>query len=370
MKRSGSRIATISVFVIGIVVFFGVLYAWNNLFDIFQPVSTAKTNTIPFIIQPGESPTQIGDDLQKKGLIRNATAFRWWLKFKGGVTLEAGRYDRLNPNMTISEIIDELQKGQPDEISVRILEGSRLEEIANAAASSGLSKFSKAEFLKYTQNASTFPDRKKYPLLFKDVPANASMEGLLFPDTYYMTSNSTALDLIDTMLSEMQTQITTNKIDVYANQRQLSIYQVLTLASVVQREAGQSDNPGKIARVYLNRLYTPAGIAETGGSDVGYMQADPTVQYARDNENHPKTYWQPLTAGGHQIATDSKWNTYEFAGLPPTPICSPGLKVLLASANPPQSDYLYFFTDPHLVTHYEQTGHQFDQDTKRYGVSQ
>lgn len=364
MKRSGSRIAIISVFVVGIVVFFGVLYAWNNLLDIFQPASATKANTIPFVIQPGESPTQIGEDLQKKGLIRNATAFRWWLKFKGGVTLEAGRYDRLNPNMTISEIIDELQKGQPDEISVRVLEGSRLEEIANAAASAGLPKFNKAQFLKYTQNASTFPDRKKYPLLFQDVPTNASMEGLLFPDTYYMTSNSTALDLIDKMLSEMQTQITTNKIDVYAKQNNMNIYQLLTLASIVQREAGQADEPGKIARVYLNRL-TPEGMTETGNK----LQADPTVQYARDTENHPKTYWQPLTDYGNQIATDSQWNTYMNTGLPPTPICSPGLKILLASANPPQWDYFYFFTDPHLVTHYEQTFNQFKQDMDRYNVS-
>jgi len=347
-------------------VFLGVLYSWNNLLDIFQPVTTASVSNIPFTIQSGESPIQIANDLQSKGLIRNATAFRWWIRLKGGANLEAGRYDRLNPSMTISQIIDELQKGQPDEVPVLVLEGSRLEEIAADGANANLPKFSKADFLKYTQNASTFPDRNKYPLLFKGVPAGASMEGLLFPDTYYMASNGTALDLIDAMLSEMQTQITTNKIDQYAAQHNLSQYQVLTLASIVQREAGATDSPGQIASVYLNRLYTPAGIAETGG---GYMQADPTVQYARDTDSPPTKYWTPLADKGKNIATNNKWNTYIYPGLPPTPICSPGLKVLLASANAPTTNNLYFFTDAHQVTHYEQTGTQFAQDKSTFGVS-
>jgi UPF0755 protein len=187
-----------------------------------------------------------------------------------------------------------------------------------------------------------------------------------------MASNGTALDLIDAMLSEMQTQITTNKIDKYAAQHNLSQYQVLTLASIVQREAGASDTPGKIASVYLNRLYTPAGIAETGGTNagVGYMQADPTVQYARDTDSPPSKYWTPLANSGGNIATNNKWNTYTNPGLPPTPICSPGLKVLLASANAPTTNYLYFFTDAHQVTHYEQTGTQFAQDKSTFGVSQ
>ncbi|BCL82620.1 aminodeoxychorismate lyase [Ktedonobacteria bacterium brp13] len=368
MKRSGgSRVAIISVLVIGIVVFLGVLYSWNNILDIFQPVTTASVSNVPFTIQSGESPIQIANDLQSKGLIRNATAFRWWIRLKGGANLEAGRYDRLNPSMTISQIIDELQKGQPDEVPVLVLEGSRLEEIAADGANANLPKFSKADFLRYTQNASTFPDRSKYPMLFKDVPAGASMEGLLFPDTYYMASNGTALDLIDKMLSEMQTQITTNKIDQYATQHNLSLYQVLTLASIVQREAGASDSPGKIASVYLNRL--SSAMSAAAGTN-GYMQADPTVQYARDTEEHPTKYWTPLADVGDNIASTSNWNTYTHTGLPPTPICSPGLKVLLASANAPTTNNLFFFTDAHQVTHYEQTYQQFKQDESTFGISQ
>jgi UPF0755 protein len=192
------------------------------------------------------------------------------------------------------------------------------------------------------------------------------MEGLLFPDTYYMLPNATARDLINTMLTEMTTKIKEKKIDQLAQQQKLSIYNVLIVASIVQREAGNKDEMGPIARVYLNRVYTDNGMAETNG----YLQADPTVQYARDSEQPPTKYWQPLTAKGDQIATDSPWNTYKNAGLPPTPICSPSQASLLGVVQAPPSNYLYFFADPKGVTHFALTNDQFNQLEGQYGVSQ
>ena len=368
MKRQkGGRATIISVLVVGIIIFALVLFAWNTVLTIFEPVTSNQTQDVSVTVQNGETAAEIGDDLQNRGIIRNAYAFRIWAHLKGlDASLEAGKYDHINPRMTISEIIDQLQKGQPDEIIVLVKEGTRLEEIANAAASANLPNFKKADFLKYTSNINNFPDRNKYPLLFNGVPAGSSMEGLLFPDTYYMLPNGTALDLIDTMLTEMTTKIKENKIDQLAEQQKLSLYKVITLASIVQREAGNHNEMGKIARVYLNRVYTDNGIAETNG----LLQADPTVQYARDSEQPPTKYWLPLADKGQNIATDSRWNTYINAGLPPTPICSPSQASLLGVVQAPQSNDLYFFADPNGVTHFAQTNDQFNQLKTQYGVSQ
>jgi UPF0755 protein len=367
-RRSGGRATIISVLVVSIIIFALVLFAWNTVLDIFEPVTNNKTNDVSITVQNGETAAQIGDDLQRRGIIHNAYAFRIWAHIKGlDASLEAGKYDHINPRMTISEIIDEFQKGQPDEIIVRVKEGTRLEEIANAATSANLPKFSKADFLKYTSNINNFPDRNNYPLLFNGVPAGSSMEGLLFPDTYYMPTNGTALDLIDKMLTEMTTQIKTQKVDQLAEQNKLSLYNLITVASIVQREANNTGDMSKIARVYLNRIYTDNGIAETGG---GHLQADPTVQYARDSEQHPTQYWLPLADSGNNIATNSLWNTYVNTGLPPTPICSPSLDSLLGTVKAQASNNLYFFTDPKGVTHFQDTLDQFNQQEGQYGVSQ
>jgi UPF0755 protein len=169
------------------------------------------------------------------------------------------------------------------------------------------------------------------------------------------------------MLTEMTTKIKEKKIDQLAEQQKLSIYNVLIVASIVQREANNVPDMGKIARVYLNRVYTDRGIAETGN---GSLQADPTVQYARDSQQPPTKYWLPLGDSGKNIAIDSPWNTYTHPGLPPTPICSPSLDSLLHTATAPASNNLYFFTDPKGMTHFEDSQNQFIQDENQYGVSQ
>src|SRR5947209_5610224 len=127
MKGSGIRIAVISVLLLGLIIFGIVSYAWSTSVDIFQPVATsANAKTIPIVINPGESTAQIGDDLQAKGLIRNALAFRIWSRIKGlDKSLQAGVYKKLNSSMTISDIVDQLLNAQPDALLVVVPEGWR-----------------------------------------------------------------------------------------------------------------------------------------------------------------------------------------------------------------------------------------------------
>jgi UPF0755 protein len=366
MKRHGSRAPLISILIVGILLFAGIFAIWSAIENVLLPASSSSTH-VTIDITAGESTTQIADELQQKGVIRNALAFRIWSRIKGLDTqLKAGRYTKISPNMNISQIVGVLQQGQPDELPVFFAEGTRLQQIADTAASSNLSGFNKAQFLQLTSNFKAFPDAKNYPILYNSVPDGASMEGLLFPSTYYLAPTTTARQLIDSMLSQTVTQIQANGLVAKAQQHKMTIYDALTLASIVQREAGSQKDMGGIASAYWNRVYTDNGQTQT----LGLLQADPTVQYARDTENPPSKYWTPLTDVGANIAADSKWNTYINPGFPPTPICSPSLASMIAAAAPPTSDNIYFFADKHGITHFAATNDQFNQEEAQYGVSQ
>src|SRR5579863_5473001 len=171
MKTRGSRLAILSVLLLGLIIFGTVYFAWNTAFDIFQPASSPPGKTIPVRIYPGESAATIASDLQSKGLIRNQLAFRIWARIKGLDTqLQAGGYN-LNSNMTISDIINQLLNAMPDVLFVSIPEGYRIEQIANTFAAAGLTKFNKQDFLNYTKHPAQFPDFNKYPVL-KLIPHN------------------------------------------------------------------------------------------------------------------------------------------------------------------------------------------------------
>jgi UPF0755 protein len=361
MKKPGSRVGIISVLLCGLLIFALAYYLFNSIADMFQPASPASTSTtIPFTISQGETTAQIGDDLQHKGLIRNALAFRIWARIKGlDKQLQAGIYKKLSPSMTLNQIVDQLLDAQPDAIQVTIVEGWRIQQIADRLDEAGLAKFNEQDFLKYTENASLFPDAAKYPLL-KSVPPGHSMEGLLFPDTYDIPVNATAVDVINQMLQATEDTISANHIDTLASQHQLTIYQAFILASLVQREIRfNTDAPG-VASVYWNRIEQPN--AET----VSHLGSDPSVEYARDTDNPPKVYWTDLNDVGSNIDPNSPWNTYTHAGWPPTPICSPGLVSLLAAAAPPHTNNYFFLgkKDGHIV--FEQNNAQFQVDVQKY----
>ncbi len=340
MKRRNARGATIAVLLLGLLIFGLVFYTWNTAASIFQPVDAAgQGKTIPIQIQRGETAAQIADDLQAKGLIHNALAFRLWARIKGlDAQLQAGGYLHLNTSMTISDIIDQLLTGSPDVLYVTIPEGYRIEQIAQAFAQAGLVKFNQQDFLKYALHPDQFPNASKYHVL-QLIPKGHSMEGLLFPAIYNMPIDSTASDVMNRMLTAFDDYTQKNNLFATAKARGLTEYQVVILASLVQREISHnSDAPG-VAGVYWNRAFSTVP-----NDTAGFLGSDPSVEYARDTDNPPQQYWLPLADAGKNIETKSLWNTYIFKGLPPTPICSPGLVTLQAAATPAKSNFFYFFS--------------------------
>ncbi len=381
MKKRGSRAAIIAVLLVGILIFGVVYFAWTTVTDVFQPVDSGAGKTIPLVIQNGESTNQIADQLQSDGLIRNALAFRLWARLKGLDThLQAGAYN-LNTSMTIDAIITQLLQAQPDELVVSVPPGFRLEQMAQRIAAAGLTKFSTQDFLKYTEHPNQFPDASKYPILGCTLDTSThtqySMEGLLFPDTYLVPVSGTARDVVNLMLKEFNDKVSQNHLDTLAQQhipaapnapkrncsaKNYQVYEMVTLASLVEREVVFDSDRAGVAGVYWNRVYID------GNETAGFLGSDPSAEYSRDSQNPPQNgkYWADLSDAGKNIAPNSPWNTYTHKDWPPTPICSPQLSSLLAAANPPKSDYFYFLgkKDGHIV--YAKTYAEFQQDVQKY----
>jgi UPF0755 protein len=327
-------------------------------------VNANATTKVEFLIQPGETGAEIADQLQARGLIHNALAFRLWVKIKGVDTtkFQAGLYT-LSPSMTIDQIISLLLQGQPDEIPVTILEGWRLEQIGYQFAHINpvyhpLVNFKLSDFMNIVKNPAKL--QNKYPFL-KSIPPGNSMEGFLFPDTYNIPVDATAQDVVDIMLNNFGNKLQQYHLDTLAKQHNLSLYQMVTLASIVQREAlFDSDRP-LVASVYWNRIFRPN--AETAG----FLDADPTIQYARDSQPGTTKYWTPLNDSGRNILPNSPYNTYTHQGFPPSPICSPGLASLQAAASPAKTNYYFFLSIPHNGHNvYASTAAEFQADEQKY----
>lgn len=276
----------------------------------------------PFEISLGEPIPRISDRLQADGLIRDASAFRAYLQYAGlDTTLQAGNYT-LSPSMTAIEIAHNLQDPTPGEINFNIFKGWRAEEIAAALPTSGL-EVAPAEFLAALE---TRPDG--YALL-SDLPAEATLEGFVFPGNYRLPRELDALEMVAVFLDEFSTRLTPEILRGFRRQG-LDVYQAVTLASIVQRESVVDEEMPLIASVFLNRL--AIGMK---------LDADSTVQYALGYNERQTSWWtNPLSLQDLQI--DSPYNTYLYPGLPPGPIANPGLDALRAVAFPARSPYYYF----------------------------
>jgi UPF0755 protein len=355
MRRPNSRTAILSIFIVALLIFGSVVYAWNTTIDLFNPAGDSST-PIPLEIRPNETTAEIADDLQRKGLIRNALTFRIWARIKGlDQQLQAGYYKHLTPRMSIMEITDQLLNGQPDAIPYTIVEGYRIEQIANVFAKDNkLVKFKKDEFLNYAHHPDTFPDKEKHSLL-QYIPQDYGMEGLLFATTYEAPVQSTAQDIINLMLKMTEDTISKNNLEQIAKQHQYqNVYEMINLASVVERETGNEKTTNyrpQIASVYWNRIF------KQNDETVGLLNADPTSQYGRDTANPPSKYWSPID----DPHIDSPYNTYDNKGLPPTPICSPGLASLQAAANPADTNYYFFFAAKDGKNYFASTLAEFEQ---------
>jgi UPF0755 protein len=256
-------------------------------------------------------------------LITDADLFRLFLRYNGlDASLEAGDYT-LRRNMNFREIAEALQKASFEEVTVRIPEGWRAEQVAEMLTAEGI--MDGAVFLATVRQGAGV----EHPLV-ADRPSGASYEGYLFPDTYRIPANGTPEDLISRMLENMASKISPNALDLAASQG-YTFQEILIIASIVEREAVVAEERATIAGVYLNRL--------TQGM---YLQADPTVQYAMGYQTDTGQWWKTPVTLEEYSQVNSPYNTYLNGGLPPGPIASPGAASIIATLQPEQTTYLFF----------------------------
>src|SRR5512136_1131757 len=280
-----------------------------------------------FTIERGESLNAIANRLQSEKLIKDPDLFKRYLQYNGlDASIEAGDFE-LKQTMDIQQIAKTLQEGRIAELNVRIPQGKRLEEIADIVASQV--PISSTEFLKLTQDAGQWKSQFEF---LNDVPAGASLEGYLFPDTYSVPRDKvTARDVLLTALRNFDKKVTPQmRTDLQAQGR--TLYDAIRLASIVEREAGVEVERPTIAGVYFNRLND--GIA---------LDADPTIQYALGQTRDPNTWWPQITQDDYQ-GVQSPYNTYLHPGLPPGPIANPALASIQAAIYPEKHGYYFFRT--------------------------
>jgi UPF0755 protein len=291
--------------------------------DLEQPAGDDDA-PVAFVIEPGETAAEIAARLEEKGLISDGELFRRYVQYHGlDAGIEAGEFT-LRQTMTIPEIARMLQLGQIQEQSVTIQEGLRLEQVAAVVAEQ--TDITPAEFLALVTTG--WRDADLNFDFLANVPADATLEGFLLPETYRLPDEATAIDLLSRMLRTFDERVTPEMQAAAAN-RGLDVYGLVTLASIVEREAVLEEERALIAGVYHNRI-----------RDGWFLGACPTVQYALGT---PDNWWPQFTLEATQV--DSPYNTYHNLGLPPTPICSPGMASIEASAFPADTGYYFFLVD-------------------------
>jgi UPF0755 protein len=265
-------------------------------------------------IPQGAGPSSIGKRLIDAGVVRDRVLFRLELARSGrGRHLQAGEY-RFDRPMTVREVIAKLARGDVYLVPITFPEGLTIKQMGALFESKGFGRA--ADFVQAAANPA--------PVASLD-PRASDLEGYLFPDTYALPRHATAAQLVARMVGGFEKALTP-ELRARAAARGLDVRQLVTLASIVEKETGKAEERPLVAAVYSNRLKTGMG-----------LQCDPTVIFALEKAGR---YNGNLTR--EDLHFDSPYNTYRYAGLPPGPIASPGRASLEAAASPADAPYVYF----------------------------
>jgi UPF0755 protein len=313
-------------------------YNWVD-HQLHQPANPSNSK-VRFVVVPGSTFHEVADTLHRAGLIDSVTVFDLYARYKHlDRNVQAGAY-ALSRNLNMIQILTALQTAIPDEIFVTVPEGFTIKKTAALLDQGGVIKGS--DYL-----ALAVQGKFSYDFL-KDLPSGASLEGFLFPDTYLVPRTGTAKDLITLQLDNFKKHWDQTRAGEAA-QRNLNPLQIVTIASMIEREARFQDDRPLVASVIYNRL--AAGWP---------LQIDATVLYA-------KGIWQASVTTQDRMI-QSPYNTYLHTGLPPGPIANPGIKAIDAALQPAQTGYFFYLSDPQGHNHYAKTNDEFARLLKQYGL--
>ncbi len=336
MKKRHALIVLFTPFILFGIVAGGVYLWW---IDANKPINPNLEAETVLVIPKGAGVIEIGNLLKDKNLIKHQLAFRLLVMQKGiDQKIQAGSF-RLKPSQSLEEIALELTEGKED-FWVTIPEGKRNEEVAwllkKEFQKNGIS-FDIAEFLTVAKN----------------------IDGYLYPDTYLLPKTMDEKGVAELMRSTFDQKIP-DQTRALSAKHSLTFSQALIIASLVEREAKFDSDRPKVAAVIINRL------------KIGMpLQIDATVQYAKANAVNKGSMaegveWWPAVSQDDLKYYDSSYNTYTNSGLPPAPICNPGLEAIKAVLSPDEHNYLYYISEPNGTTHYSETYEEHQENIAKY----
>jgi len=306
------------------------------------PVSESQKSET-FTIAKGATVNQVGKSLQDTGLIRASWAFEWYFRSnKLADRLKAGTYS-LRRDMSVRDIANIITEGVMATDKVTILPGKRIDEIRTDMINSGF----------HVDAVDKALDPKNYadhPALV-DKPADASLEGYIYPETFQKIASTQPYTIIKTSLDELH-QLLTPKMRADITKQGLTVHQAIILASIVEKEAGTEAEKPKIAQVFIKRLNNNIKLQSDATAGYGAVLSG---EFGSLNENELLNY-------------QSDYNTYLHMGLPPGPISNFNASSLEAVAQPSKSDYLYFVSGKDCITRFSVTIEEHNELQKKYGV--
>lgn len=321
-RRSKKKILIWSIVTAGAVLGMGVaaIFAWYHIQ--LTPVNSEATNKVLVSIESGTSPDGIADILKDQHLIRSTEAFLWYTRLTNTQnTLQAGTY-RLSPSESTPQIVEHLTNGTVDTFDITFLPGATLADNRKKLIEAGYSASEVDSALSASYDSP----------LFAGKPATSDLEGYIYGETYRFGAGTTVKDILKHTFDEFYKVVQDNNLEAGYETQGLTLYEGITLASIIQRESG-GDDKAQIAQVFYSRL----ALGMPLGSDVTY-------QYIADKTGVPR-----------DPDLDSPYNTRRYPGLPPGPIATAGKAALIAAAQPASGDYLYFLSGDDDITYFART---------------
>lgn len=348
IKKTTFFIVSIIILIILILLFAGYLYVSSGL----KPVNKDDTSKVKVEVPLGSSTSNIAELLEDKNLIKNANIFNVYVKVKNENDFQAGNYE-LSPSQTIDEIIEELQSGKLIKEAlhkITIPEGKSLEQIAEIYSNNF--EFTKEEFIKAASNEkfikelqNLYPNTITTEVLKEDI--RHPLEGYLFASTYEFFEEEPEIkeiitDMVERTDKHVTEELSNKKVD-------FTVHEILTLASVIERESKFDKDRSKVSQVFINRMKSNMK-----------LQSDITASYALGKHQILMSY--------DDIAVESPYNTYSVEGLPIGPIASPSIESIRAAIKPEGKEFTkeYFYARPSGETLYSSTLEEHSKIKKQY----
>ncbi len=341
----------------------GVAFSWyNQALSPYYDIDCDKIETedsrcefVKFTVEQGATLSLVGDNLEAADLVKNSVAFQIYMRTQRLANeIKTGDYE-FRRDMSVPQIAEALRHGSADVFAFTILPGETIRDIKKRLISEkyGYTETEvNAAFAKDYRGTNANIDKLLESLPNTFEPGVEPLEGYLFGDTYEFYKTDSVETIIETALKAMWEVVDSNNLIAKFSEHDLNLHQGITLASVVQKESGSASNQATVAQVFYRRLAEGMGL----GSDV-------TTQYAVDLVDPDRTTYTDNIAA---LDIDSPYNTRKFAGLPPGPICNPGISALLAVANPSDTTYLYFLTGDDGMMYYSYTEEEHNQKIVQY----